>query len=286
MSPLRPDLGVEIKTSTFDWTNAALISAILFASFLFAVMFCIWISGGFGFIENVGGGDVIKPGDPIATNSPLVDGDEIIEPDDREFPEIETSDLAQELSAVSEVSSTLSGSTSNSDGQAKKTGIGSRSGTDLGPEIGPVGTPIHQRWSIIFEADRIDAYIQQMEFFDIDIAAIHKIKNDIWRVRFSDGESQVINSNRERENGTLRFLNRKNTFRRWDKEICRRSGIDTKDVITAQFFPGATAQQMAAIESAAVEKLGRTVEEVRKTTFRVVAEGDGYRMEVVDVEFL
>ena len=283
VTPLRPNLSVETKTTRYDRTNGALISAILLAGFLFAVMLCIWFSGAYEFRDR---GEVFVPPDRPGVDPPQGLTDDILEPGVQDFPEIATPELAKTLLAVTDAISNVPATLSKRTGHAKRMGLGFGEGHKDGePGIGPTGTPKYKRWSILFEAEDIDAYAKQLAFFKIDVAAIHRTKNNIWRVHQSDGVSKVIESNRQQENKTLRFSHKRQRLRDWDKEICRRSGVDISNVITSQFYPEATTKIMAIIESAEVKDAGRKLDEVRKTTFRIVPDGDGFLFEVVELQF-
>lgn len=283
VSPLRPDLNVEIKPTNFDRTNAALVTAIMLAGFLFAAMFCIWLSGACDFSNRIV--TPLPPDNPVGETVPEGLAEDLLEPGAQEFPELATFDLAKSLLAVTDTVSNVQASLNKKNGQATRTsfglGDGHRKGED--PKPGPIGTPVHKRWSIVFEADDINAYANQLAFFKIDVAAIHKFENEIWRVQQVAGAAKVVKSNRQEENDTLRFSHKNKRLQGWDKEICRRSGIKVEDVITAQFYPDSVRKIMAAAEAAAVAKTGRKVEEVRKTTFRVIPAGEEFQFEVVDV---
>jgi len=249
VTPLRPNLSVETKTTRYDRTNGALISAILVAGFLFAVMFCIWFSGPY---ESSKGGGVTWPDDPTGVKPPKGLTDDLIEPGIQEFPEIATPELATTLLSVTDAISNVPATLSKRTGHVKRMGLGLGEGhKDGDPEIGPTGTPKHKRW----------------------------------RVHQSAGVWEAIESNRQQENKTLRFSHKRQRLRNWDKEICRQSGVDISNVITSQFYPKATTKIMAEIESAEVKDAGRNLDEVRKTTFRIVPDGDGFLFKVVELQF-
>jgi len=246
-------------------------------------MFCIWFSGPY---ESSKGGGVTWPDDPTGVKPPKGLTDDLIEPGIQEFPEIATPELATTLLSVTDAISNVPATLSKRTGHVKRMGLGLGEGhKDGDPEIGPTGTPKHKRWSILFEAEDIDAYAKQLAFFKIDVAAIHRTENNIWRVHQSAGVWEAIESNRQQENKTLRFSHKRQRLRNWDKEICRQSGVDISNVITAQFYPKATTKIMAEIESAEVKDAGRNLDEVRKTTFRIVPDGDGFLFKVVELQF-
>lgn len=281
-SRAKPVDSVETKASSYDKLNATLIAAIMLFGFLFAALFLIWLTTVFDFSRRAAGPVVLanEPGD----TKPKGVADDVLEPGVEEFPEVEVPQLANALEAVTDAVSSVRASLEKRSGDAAQMGRGAGYGSrEGGTGSGGDGVPEHKRWIINFEAEDISAYAKQLSFFDIDIGVWHKTRNDIWRLRDPGGAAQVINTNREKENKTLRFSHKKQRMKRWDEELARRNGIDLSNTGTNQFYPESTRVIIRAAEAAALQGTGRQLNQVRNTIFKVEPGGDGYVFTVVDI---
>lgn len=99
------------------------------------------------------------------------------------------------------------------------------------------------------------------------------------------GPIRVAESNREAENGTLRFTPEKIRLRRWDQELCKRAGVQLGSTVQAQFYPEATRAQIRVVENAALEGTGKTVADIKRTELKVVPGGSGYEFIVEDITY-
>ena len=278
----RYKLNVETKASAYDRLSAALFAMILLFSFLFAVLFLIWLTSVFDFSQRLAGPIVVA--NEAGDSKPEGVADDILEPGVEEFPEVETPQLANALEAVTDSVSSVRASLSDRSGDAEKSGAGAGYGSrEGGPGTGGDGIPEHKRWIINYEAENIDVYSQQLSFFQIDIGVIHQTRNDIWRLKQPGARNQVIKTNRENENKTLRFQHKKPRMRRWDQELCKRAGINLSNTIQSQFYAESTRNIIRQAEAAELAKGGRKLNQVRNTIFKVVPGGNGYQFVVLDI---
>jgi len=280
----RHKLNVETKSSQYDSLSAALTACIILFGFLFAVLFLIWLTTAFDFSRRQAGPMAVanEPGD----EKPEGVADDILEPGVEEFPEVEVPQLANALEAVTDAVSSVRASLEKRSGDAAQMGAGSGYGSrDGGPGTGGDGIPEYKRWIINYEAENIDTYGQQLDFFNIDIGVIHQTRNDIWRVNRPGGGAKVIKTSRNQENSTLRFQHKKPRMRRWDLELCKRAGAPVDNTVQAQFYPEATRVIIRTAEANALAEANRNLVEVRNTIFKVVPGGGGYQFQVVDIVY-
>ncbi len=280
----RPNLSVETGVSAYDLLNSMLIASIIIFGFLVAMLFLIWLTTAFDFSKRRAPLtlEVSEPGD----EKPKGVADDILEPGVEEFPELEIPQLANSLESVTDAVSLVRSALDKRSGDAaqmgKGSGFGSREG---GPGLG-IGDniPEHKRWIINYESENIDAYAEQLSFFNIDIGVIPvDSSNDIWRVHDVGGAPSVVKTNRAAENETLRFAHKKLRMQRWDQILARRQGVELDDTIVAQFYPEDTRQLIRQAELDALQAAGKKVSDVRNTTFKVVPTDDGYVFSVVDI---
>lgn len=280
----RYKLNVETKASAYDRLSAALFALILLFSFLFCILFLIWLTSVFDFSRRLAGPIVVAnlEGD----SKPEGVADDILEPGVEEFPEVETPQLANSLEAVTDSVSSVRASLEKRSGDAEQAGRGSGYGSrEGGPGTGGDGIPEYKRWVINYEADDILTYAQQLNFFKIDIGVIHQTRNDIWRLGQPGAQNTVTKTNRQLEDQTLRFQHKRPRMRRWDEELCRRAGIDLSNTIQSQFYGESTRNIIRQAEAAALAKAGRKLNEVRNTVFKVVPSGDGFEFAVIDIVY-
>jgi len=276
------NLHVETKTTPYDRLNAALIASIILFGFLFAVLFLIWLTTVFDFSAR-SAGPMVTANDP-GDSKPEGVADDILEPGVEEFPEVEVPQLANALEAVTDAVSSVRANLEKRSGDAAEMGRGGGYGSrDGGPGSGGDGIPEYKRWIINYEAEDIGTYAKQLSFFDIDLGIIHQIKNDIWRVNDVGGGLKVIQTNRTRENKSLRFQHKKPRMRRWDQELAKRAGVQLDNTVQCQFYPEKTRVVIRQAEAAALADTGRKLNEVRNTIFKVEQGGSGYVFTVIDI---
>jgi hypothetical protein len=275
----KPKLNVETKASSYDLLNGILVACIILFGFLFTILLMIWLTTVFDFSRRAAGPIPIanEPGD----SKPEGVADDILEPGVEEFPEVETPQLASALEAVTDAVSSVKASLSKRSGDAAQMGRGGGFGSrEGGPGTGGDGVPEYKRWIINYEAGDIGTYRKMLAFFNIDVGIVHKVKNDIWRVRVADGQS--IKSDKATEKG-LYFTHKKLKMQRWDQEIARQAGVDISNTIPCQFYPEETRQKIRIAEAEALKGTGRNLVDVRNTMFKVEPEGSGYKYQVIDI---
>lgn len=281
---LRPQLSVEIAPTFYDRLSAAVVAGILLLGFMLLVLFSIWWNPEVAH-HPVGDDTIIVPPPPLNPDLTTLDDKGFLEPGVQEFPELEIPQMAQLLIATTDAVSKVVGVSEANIGTDTKVGRGLFSfGHDR--DVYKVNEmPVQQRWSVKFQAENIDDYKKQLSFFDIDVAAIHRTKNLIWRVSDVADSCVVTQTSRQQENQTLRFHHKKSRMRSWDVELCKQSGVEMSDTIVSHFYPAATQEMLKNLESTAVAKAGRKLEEVRKTFFKVVKQDDGFEFKVALLQY-
>jgi hypothetical protein len=271
----RPKLIVETVVSQYDRVNGWLLASICVLGFLVLGMFLIWLTSG------------LKPKFSSITDldraTTEIEGEED-DPDDpgiEDFPEEEMPQLANALEAIPDAISEVLGRTAEQSGTSAVMGRGVRGGTR-----GSLNVPEHKRWIIQYEADSVSTYARQLSYFKIDIGIFYKSIPNIVRLRDPGGSSQVIQSSREEEKKTLRFMHKEARMRRWDDELARRGGINLEpDGISCQFYPEETRQLLRRLEREELSKAGRELKGVRNTYFKLEAEGAGFAYRVVQIVY-
>jgi hypothetical protein len=272
----RPKLNVEAEVSAYDRLNGWLLALIFTFGFIVFAMFLIWVTSGHkGFVP------AALTDLPPAVHEDPGEEEDPEDPGLEDFPEVETPQLANALEAIPNAISNVLGRTAETSGSGEAMGRGRGSGTK-----GSRGVPEYKRWVIQYEADSITTYARQLSFFNIDIGVFYKTVPRIVRLRDPGGATQVIQSSREEERKTLRFMHRDARMKRWDDEMARRANIPLQpDGLTCQFYPEATRQILRRVEAEAYQKAGKTLMDVKNTFFKLEASGSGFTYRVVQVVY-
>lgn len=194
-------------------------------------------------------------------------------------------EIAESLDSVSEVSD-FAGQPAQQQFETgvQNTGVrGSSKGTGrrgLGFGPGKGGFPREQRWFVRFDDQvSLDTYARQLDFFKIDLGAL-----------LPDGRLAIL-SKASQAKPDVRFLKRgsdeQRLFMTWqggerrfaDVQLFAKAGIDVPTTAPSfQFYPPDIEAQLAKLE---FDYRNRPAKEIKRTYFVVVAEGAGYRFQVI-----
>lgn len=276
---------VETNVSSYDLLNAFLLSAIMMFGAFATILFLIWYTS-----LKRESPPVVVVETPFSEDSgdskPEGVADDELEPGVEDFPEIETPQLAMALEAVTDAVSAVRANTDAVSGDALLQGRGGGAGSREGGGSGSgTGIPEYKRWVINYESTDIDQYADQLSFFNIDIGVVKSDSNAIFRVRDPGNNAQLINSNREQEQKTLRFSHKQRRMKRWDQVIGKRAGANTDSSLLCQFYPESTRQIIRQVEAEALAEKGRKLSDVRQTILKVQPTGDGFEFVVLDFNY-
>ncbi len=287
MSELHPSVyvpatgAVETRVSSYDKLNAILLSLLMLFGLFVALLFFMWLSSNAANELPVASEENFLIGDP-GEEAPEGIGNDLEEPGVEEFPEVETPQLADALLAVTNSISTILARNEMRDGNAAQMGRGTGLGTLGGGGGGGHGRP---SWNVEFEAKDRNSYYQQLSFFKIEIGAIHKLNNNVYRLADPAGAAALRTSDRstEKTNKTVLFSHRIRRLEEWDKDLLRKADLQNlDDFILGQVYPQPLINQLRGVETAYAKSKGHEVAEVRATTFKVVPGGAGYQLEVTE----
>lgn len=277
---------IDTKVSSFDKLNGALIASILLVGFLVSVLFVLWLTA-LDFKQKKAV-ELIELKEPFGNEKPEGYEDDVLEPGVEEFPEVETPQLKDALEAVTDAVSSVKANLEKRDGDAAEMGKGRGFGSrDGGPGSGNANVvPEYKRWRIEYESEDISVYAQQLDHFSITIGAVATETSEIVLVNNMSGGINARTSSRKEQSKVLRFEHKKMRMRRWDQTFCQQAGVDLRGRVTVQFYPDITRQKLRTAEARHLQSLGKTLEEVRRTYFKVVPAGGGFEYQVTDMLFL
>lgn len=288
MSELHPSIyvpatgGVETRVSSYDKLNAILLSLLVLVGLFVALLFFMWLTSNYKPPAIVTETNFLI-GDP-GEEKPEGVADDVLEPGVEEFPEVETPQLADALLAVTNSVSTILARNEQRDGNAAQMGRGRGLGSRDGGGGGGQGWP---SWNIEFEAKDRKSYYGQLSFFKIELGAIHKVNNNVYRLSDPGGAASVRESSRgnEKANRTVLFSHRIRKLEDWDKELLRKSSSSLArldDYLVGQIYPQELINLLRGVETAYAKSKGHEIAEVRATKFKVVPGGPGWQLEVTE----
>ena len=264
----QPNRKVQINPTSGDRVNALLIASLVMFGFLFTVLFTVW-----WFHEPPVARRTIDPWD---TEQPLVTLDDVT----LDFVEFESS----EGTPLEELIETVGPSIEElSDANGKLgNGVGTDPGFGRDPRTTPTSGLAAPRWSVVQKANDLESYQQKLDFFGIEIGAVHKTQDQVWRIAKLSTEKTVTESTRSAEAKTRYFVSQKKRLQQWDRQMIANAGVDLKDVIAVHFYPDklvATMQQLVDVE------YGDRSSELQEVTFKIAGTAGDLHFEIDNVKF-
>ena len=146
---------------------------------------------------------------------------------------------------------------------------------------GPVGvaTP---NWNVVQEAADLKAYQRKLDFFGIEIGAVQKSNDQIWRIAQLATEKVVTESSRSAESKHRYFINQRKRLQQWDRQTIADAGVDLQDIIAVHFYPNDLIAKMQQLIDARYKDQASDLKEV---TFRIVGSPGDFHFKIEDVKF-
>ena len=265
------------RVSLYDRIFGGLVALLLLGMFLFLTLFSVWWFGA----PQVGRHIIICP--PPTPNPnlllPMTDDElNVVEFDGSESQAFTESLEMSEVSVAELAKSKLS----DSDG----TGIGVfGSGDGLGIGFGRVAGPPAgtgpPKWNVVQEAANLEDYQRKLDFFAIEIGAVHKSNNEILKIAQLSTEKIVTKSSRSAESKRRYFANQRTRLLQWDHQTIAQAGVDSQDVIAVHFYPAHLIVKMQQLIDARYKDKASDLEEV---TFQIVGTPGDFRFEIKEVK--
>ena len=266
-----PKLNVGIKVSIGDHVLAILISSLLMSGVLFASLFAIWwFQAPFEPTPFVDPLDtiIIFPKDDLAKDTKL----SIVEFDNSEIAAFEK---AVEMSGTS-IASVVQVNGLSGDGVTEIHGIDQDKRQLLPERI------VAPKWSVIHEAADLESYQQKLDFFKIEIGAVHQFDDRIWRISQLSIDKIVSESTREAESGYRYFVNKQKRLQQLDLQTITQAGLDVEHVIAVHFYPNDLVSKMQQLIDF---RYGDRASDLQEVTFKIAGASGNFRFEIDDVKF-
>ncbi len=156
---------------------------------------------------------------------------------------------------------------------------------------GPLGEgddiiPRWERWEIRYNTNSLDAYMEQLDFFRIELGAVGGGEKLIDYARnFSKGRPERRRGPGDKEH-RLYMTWTGGPLKQFDIRLLKMAGIKTKGRIIMQFYPPDVENHLANLELNFAKQNGKTsVKQIKRTVFGVRRGGRGFEYYVISQKY-
>jgi len=277
----------KLRVSRFDAVTSLFLALILFLGAFVFMMFVVWL---------LSGEPKPQPLEPIIEN-PAGRGEnpegferDFEPPGAEEVEELMEPTLADTLEAVTDAVSSVAASltTADTNAAASTSGTGQGDSRPAGPE--GEGDDIigrWERWELTFNAKGKDDYAQQLDFYNIELAAFGGGKNVIEMAsNLSASPTRSVNNQPDSEERLYFSWKLSNPLLQFDRQLLAAAGIDYSGRNVIRFIPPDLENRLAAMEKEYAESKGKKFpHDIAKTVFESTSDGSGYQFAIVSQRY-
>jgi hypothetical protein len=265
-----------LKVTTYDRAASLLVSLLMLVGLGVAILTMIWITTRvlarpappmIALVEEEPATE--NADESVEISEPGIDELDLVEPDVQDT-------LAAVTDAVSSVAASLDAIETAV--ASRGSGFGQRRKRGSGDQI-----PRWQRWEIRYLNTTLEAYVKQLEFFGIELAAMGGGRSTIDYGSFKSGRATARSSQPGEDDQRLYFIWQGGRFREQDRALLTQAGINTTGRVLCQFYPPEIENQLAALEQQ--KQGGRALRDIKKTIFGVRPAGRGYEFYVIEIQW-
>jgi hypothetical protein len=313
MKAASPKTGVELRVSAYDRVSSWLVSLLVISTVVVASLLSVYFGRRLAQVEvavpvqtvSLSGGGGGGEGGQMGTGGDIAlpdfaGSEDLSEPLDETLETVssavsrteplvlsEAIDTANDMAPTQEYVDTRQPGTTGTGG-GHGTGHGTGSGSGIGPGSGGGsgggvfrGEPERE---IRFEPQNLLEYAEFLDFFKIELGVLGQDN----KIHYAYNLSQKTPSVREGEPAEeLRFYmnSARGRFAALDRRLADRSGIADKGRIILQFYPDPAYAILQQLERGKAESMGRRLEEIRRTAFRVTHVDNRFEFQVLDQSY-
>lgn len=280
-----------LRVSIYDRAWCWLLSLLLLIGSAVFILFMIWLSNHMHTVDIAREVDLTEVGDGEGGGDGRPSGGTQLESPDSSAEQIEiadnnTQDVEETITAVSE---TVVETVTQLDDPSLKppkikgdygtgggSGGGSGPGRGMGHGKGRPGRP--QRWTWQFDkGNTLDLYARQLDALGIELGVVMEGDKVIYLSGFSAGIPKKREASRAEEKRYF-FVWQGGELKQADLEFFRRARVSTEGGRIFVFIPRELEAKMIELEKAFQNK---TIADIKKTTFKILPEGNSYTFKVV-----
>lgn len=279
----------KLRISKFDIVTSFFMALILFIGVFVLMLFIIWLTSRWTFPP--------RPIQPII-EEPAGRGEnpegferDFEPPGAEEVEELQEPTLQDTIEAVTDAVSSVAASLVTTDTAATATTAGTGAGDSRPP--GPPGegadiVPRYERWQLDFSAKDLATYAKQLEFFNIEPAAIGgSIQGVDAAKNLVSGPTKYRIVDTEAEKRLYFMWNSPSPLMQYDRQLLQQAGISLANRQIMKFIPKELENvTLANLELDYARSKGyEQVTQIAKTVFACKPEGSGYKFEVTSQRY-
>jgi hypothetical protein len=285
--PGRNPRNTGLQVSAYDQVAGLLVAVLVIFGFVVGLMFLIWFSSRLWWpkapipvmvLEDVGGGG--------SGSGSGEESQQFEEPAPEELVEVTEPKIEDVLIALQEtpqVPELTISDPNSSQGTGQGTGQGDGTGSGPGGPGTSDGIPAWERWEVRLNANTIDDYAKQLDFFKIELAVAGGGSPLVTYVSNVSGTPKVRTGNPKDEK-RLRFMHRSGALRDADRNLVSKAKVDANGKVIFQFYSEETYKNLLTLENIAMKP--RRISEVRRTVFGVRGSPGKYEFFVISQDYL
>lgn len=290
-SASRPQGVTGLRTQKVDLVASFLLAALYVIGLLVLLLFVVWLTRTFTWSA----GDIKIDQEQVAGRGDHAEGFErdIEPPGAEEIELLSEPTLAESLEAVTDAVTSVAASLVSIEADAMASAHGDGQGDSRPP--GPLGegddvVPRYERWELKFQAQGLQPYATQLDYYKIELGAIG---GGIATVDYAfslsaSPESRSASSEEENKRNRLYFMWRQDgPLKEFDRQLLTRAGVATQGRQLLKFIPKELEERLAQAEMQYAVSQGReSVKEISKTIFESRPDpAGGYEFVVIEQRY-
>ncbi len=276
-----------LRTENVDQVASLLMASLLVVGAMVLLLLVYWLTQTFSWQS----GGIIVEQEVVSGRGDNAAGFErdIEPPGSEEVEELTDPSLEDTLEALTDVATNVAASLESIDTEVVESMEGSGRGDNRPP--GPLGEgddiiPRHERWDLKFQASGLRPYAEQLDYYQIELAAIGGGINTVdYASNLASGPRKRSGSTDE-ENKLLRLYFMWRTdgpLKQYDAQLLGQAGVRTQGRQLLKFIPKPLEDRLAEIELQHAQANGRTsVKEIAKTIFESQPARGGFEFAVIE----
>lgn len=210
-------------------------------------------------------------------------------PGAEEVEELLEPTMEDTLQAVTDAVSTVAASLDSLDTDATATSQGSGKGDSR--QAGPEGEgddiiPRFERWKLKFAAKNLASYAAQLDYYDIELAAIGGQIQGVDYARGLAGTPQTRRGDSEGEKRLYFMWTIPGPLMQYDQQLLQKAGIELAGRQMLKFIPPELENELAAKELEHARANGHSsVTEIAQTVFESQGSSDGFAFTVIEQRY-
>lgn len=284
---LRRPTPQELGVSKFDQVSSFLLALAMFIGIFVILLFLLWVTSGRTVTTEVMPPIIENP----AGRGENAEGFErdFEPPGAEEVEELLEPTIEDTLEAVTDVATTVAASLESLDTDATATTLGSGEGDSR--QAGPEGEgddiiPRFERWKLKFAAKNLASYATQLDYYDIELAAIGGQIQGVDYARGLAGMPQTRRGESEGEKRLYFMWTVPGPLMQYDQQLLQKAGFELAGRQVLKFIPPELEKELAAIELEYAQDNGHSsVTEIAQTVFESRGSGDGFAFTVINQRY-